>query len=166
MERKWKPLLTWQIMPGLVVAKVGTSTVTISELQKNYHVIPNIMGKSQILKLNEAKNHREKWREDNQKVVFTNGCFDILHAGHVTYLNEAKSLGDKLIIGLNSDQSVKTLKGKSRPIIKEEHRAILLASLEIVDMVVMFEESTPIELITQLKPDIHVKGGDYEKGSS
>lgn len=120
------------------------------------------MSKSQILTLNEAKKQRAEWQKNNHKVVFTNGCFDILHAGHVTYLNEAKSLGDKLIIGLNSDQSVQILKGKSRPIIKEEHRAMLLEALEIVDMVVIFEESTPIELITYLKPDIHVKGGDYK----
>ena len=107
----------------------------------------------------DAKQCRDSW--SNEIVVFTNGCFDILHAGHVTYLEEAKSLGHKLILGLNSDTSVKQLKGPKRPIIKEAHRAKLLAALECIDMVVIFNEETPIELLQHLKPNIHVKGGDY-----
>jgi rfaE bifunctional protein nucleotidyltransferase chain/domain len=95
------------------------------------------------------------------KVVFTNGCFDILHRGHVSYLNEAKSLGDKLIIGLNSDASVKRLKGDSRPINSESDRKFVLENLKAVDEVFIFEEDTPLELIKKIMPDVLVKGGDW-----
>lgn len=101
------------------------------------------------------------WKENGRTVVFTNGCFDILHRGHVSYLADAAELGDKLIIGLNSDQSVTRLKGQDRPIQDEDSRALILASLEVVDMVVLFEEDTPAELITSVLPDVLVKGGDY-----
>lgn len=96
-----------------------------------------------------------------KRVVFTNGCFDLLHRGHLAYLEEAKSLGDALIIGVNSDASVHRLKGDKRPIMPQEDRLIMLASLEMVDAVVLFEDDTPIPLIRELRPDIHVKGGDY-----
>ena len=96
-----------------------------------------------------------------KKIVFTNGCFDILHAGHVSYLFQAKKLGDILVVGINSDTSIKRIKGKKRPIIPEEARALLVASLYFVDYVTVFEEDTPIELIKAIKPHIHVKGGDY-----
>lgn len=96
-----------------------------------------------------------------QKIIFTNGCFDLLHPGHIDYLENAKTLGDILIIGVNSDTSVKRLKGTSRPINSQEHRALILAALQCVDYVVFFEEDTPINLITQIKPSILVKGGDY-----
>jgi len=102
------------------------------------------------------------WRLLENKIVFTNGCFDILHAGHVLYLEEARQLGDKLIVGLNSDASVKRLKGAERPVITQTDRAILLAALEYVDGVIVFEEDTPYELIEQIAPDVLVKGGDYE----
>ena len=101
-------------------------------------------------------------RVTNKQIVFTNGCFDILHAGHVTYLESAKRLGDILIIGLNSDGSVKRLKGKSRPVNSEHDRAIVLGALKAVDFVVYFEEDTPLELIKIVKPDFLVKGGDYK----
>ena len=94
--------------------------------------------------------------------MFTNGCFDILHLGHVKYLQKAKALGDKLIVGVNSNDSVKRLKGPSRPVNDEYDRAYLLASLEVVDYVVIFEEDTPYELIKRIKPDILVKGADYK----
>jgi len=97
----------------------------------------------------------------NQKIVFTNGCFDILHAGHVLYLQEAKALGDILIVGLNSDNSVKRLKGDSRPINNEKDRAIVLSGLASVDYVIIFEEDTPYNLIAQIQPDVLVKGGDW-----
>lgn len=100
-------------------------------------------------------------RAAGQRVVFTNGCFDILHAGHVTLLAQARALGDFLIVGLNSDASVKRLKGPSRPIHDEDARATVLAALQAVDAVVIFEEDTPVETIAALKPSIHVKGGDY-----
>jgi rfaE bifunctional protein nucleotidyltransferase chain/domain len=101
------------------------------------------------------------WKSEGKKVVFTNGVFDLLHLGHITYLSKAAELGDKLIIGLNADASVKRLKGESRPINDQNNRAALLAALFFVDAVVLFEEDTPRELITQLLPDVLVKGADY-----
>ena len=109
-----------------------------------------------------AKSHVLKWQSEGEKVVFTNGCFDIVHAGHIQYLTEAKALGGKLVLGLNSDASVSRLKGPERPINNQENRAIVLAAFYMIDIVVIFEEDTPIELIQTLKPDIHVKGGDYK----
>jgi rfaE bifunctional protein nucleotidyltransferase chain/domain len=100
-------------------------------------------------------------RRQGKRIVFTNGCFDLLHAGHVTYLAQAKSLGDVLIVGLNSDASVRALKGSERPLVPQEDRALLLASLSFVDFVVIFDELTPHALLQTLKPDVHVKGGDY-----
>jgi D-glycero-beta-D-manno-heptose 1-phosphate adenylyltransferase len=104
-----------------------------------------------------------KLRKNNKKIVFTNGCFDILHVGHVNYLSKAKSLGDILIIGLNSDSSVKKIKGKSRPIVSQKNRALLLAGLEAADFVVIFNELTPEKLIKAIRPDVLVKGGDWKK---
>lgn len=105
----------------------------------------------------------ENLKKDGKKVVFTNGCFDILHVGHLTYLEEAKRQGDILVVGVNSDLSVKRLKGESRPINSEKDRATLLAGLKAVDFTVIFSEDTPCELLEELKPTIHVKGGDYTK---
>ena len=105
----------------------------------------------------------EEAKKNGKKVVFTNGCFDILHTGHVTYLNEAKRQGDILIVGVNSDKSVKRLKGETRPINSENDRAFVLDGLKAVDYTVIFDEDTPEELIACLKPSIHVKGGDYKK---
>ena len=102
-------------------------------------------------------------KSQNKKVVFTNGCFDILHVGHLRYLNEAKKQGDILIIGVNSDASVKRLKGESRPINNQFDRAEMLGGLKAVDYTIIFEEDTPEKLIEFLKPSIHVKGGDYKK---
>jgi rfaE bifunctional protein nucleotidyltransferase chain/domain len=101
------------------------------------------------------------FRENKKKIVFTNGVFDLLHRGHLDYLNKAKELGDVLIIGLNSDASVKRLKGEERPIISENDRAFMLENLKSVDSVVLFEEDTPLNLIKKIMPDILVKGGDY-----
>lgn len=103
----------------------------------------------------------EQARKENKKIVFTNGCFDILHAGHVSILEFAKNLGDILILGLNSDSSVRRLKGETRPINKEQDRALVVASLGAVDIVVLFEEDTPLELIKIVRPNILVKGSDY-----
>ena len=100
-------------------------------------------------------------KADRKKIVFTNGCFDLLHVGHIRYLAQAKKLGDFLIIGLNSDSSVKELKGKDRPINSFDDRATLLSAIESVDLVIMFEEQTPENLIKDIVPDILVKGGDY-----
>ena len=105
----------------------------------------------------------ENQKANGKKIVFTNGCFDILHVGHLTYMNEAKAQGDILIVGVNSDESVRRLKGLSRPINTEKDRAELLSGLKAVDFTVIFDEDTPVELIDELKPSIHVKGGDYKK---
>ena len=102
-----------------------------------------------------------KWREEGRKLVFSNGCFDLLHAGHVRYLQTAASLGDIFILGLNSDSSVRKLKGPSRPIMTQVDRAFLLSALQAIDCVVIFEEETPARLIETVTPDVLVKGGDY-----
>ncbi|NQV17647.1 MAG: D-glycero-beta-D-manno-heptose 1-phosphate adenylyltransferase [Armatimonadetes bacterium] len=112
---------------------------------------------------NEISQITEELRKPDKKIVFTNGCFDILHAGHIQYLREAKNLGDILIIGLNSDKSTKLIKGKNRPINTELNRATVLAALEFVDYIVIFEEDTPFNLINLIKPDILVKGGDWKE---
>lgn len=104
---------------------------------------------------------RKTLKEEKKKVVFTNGCFDVLHAGHVDYLNKARAAGDVLILGLNSDASVKRIKGAKRPIVNEEERAFILSNLKAVDYVTLFEEDTPQEIIGELIPDILVKGADW-----
>lgn len=112
--------------------------------------------------LPEALRTRARWSLEGEKVVFTNGCFDILHLGHVDYLERAKNLGTKLIVGLNTDASVRKLKGESRPVNDEKARSRVLAALWFVDMVVLFAEDTPEQLLESLRPDILVKGADYE----
>ena len=114
-----------------------------------------------IIKKEEAKEIIDKLKKQNKKTVFTNGCFDILHVGHVRYLRESSKYGDILIVGLNSDISVKKIKGDSRPINNENDRAEILAELECVDFVVIFDEESPSKLIDELKPDIYTKGADY-----
>ena len=114
-----------------------------------------------VTDLPKLKEQITSWRQNGDKVVFTNGVFDLLHIGHITYLSTAAELGDKLIIGLNSDSSVKRLKGDGRPVNDENSRAIILAALFFVDAVVIFEEDTPLNLIRKLWPDVLVKGADY-----
>ncbi|MGJ4747366.1 D-glycero-beta-D-manno-heptose 1-phosphate adenylyltransferase [Leptospira sp. SA-E8] len=114
-----------------------------------------------IIPFHEAKNVSNKIRA-NQKIVFTNGVFDLVHKGHLTYLSQARDLGDVLWVGINSDSSVKRLKGPERPVNPEEDRAILLSCLSFVDYISVFSEDTPLELILQVAPHIHVKGGDYD----
>ncbi len=104
---------------------------------------------------------REAMRREGKRVVFTNGCFDLLHPGHVRYLTEARALGDSLIVALNSDRSVRSLKGEGRPVLREDERAEVMAALEAVDFVTIFDEETPRELVAALLPDILVKGGDW-----
>ena len=115
-----------------------------------------------ILDDNSLEERLKLWRKEGKTIVFSNGCFDILHRGHVEYLSKAADLGDKLIIGLNTDDSVKRLKGPSRPVNDEKARAVVLAGLEFVDAVVFFEEDTPYNLIKDVQPDILVKGNDYK----
>lgn len=114
-----------------------------------------------LIDRNDAQNFCDILRRAGQKIVFTNGCFDILHAGHVEYLSTAKSFGDVLIVGLNDDDSVKRLKGNSRPINCQEDRAKVLLGLKAVDHVIFFGEDTAENLIAEVKPDVYVKGGDY-----
>ncbi len=114
-----------------------------------------------IASLSEAALRIESWKKEGQKVVFTNGCFDLLHKGHIHYLCEAATLGNKLVLGLNADFSVNKLKGPSRPINDEKSRALMLACFFFIDLVVLFEEETPEKLITAITPNILVKGGDY-----
>jgi D-glycero-beta-D-manno-heptose 1-phosphate adenylyltransferase len=116
---------------------------------------------TRICTLNEAVHRVRQWRVTSKNVVFTNGVFDILHRGHIYSLSQAAAEADFLVVGLNSDASTKRLKGDSRPVNDEQSRALVLASLLMVDMVVIFEEDTPLNLITSLQPDVLVKGGDY-----
>ncbi|MBI3925963.1 MAG: D-glycero-beta-D-manno-heptose 1-phosphate adenylyltransferase [Armatimonadetes bacterium] len=117
--------------------------------------------RDKVLGRDELVLHLQELRSSGARVVFTNGCFDLLHAGHVETLLRARCEGDALVVGLNSDASVRRLKGPRRPLTREEDRAFLVAALECVDYVVVFPEDTPIETIRQLRPDVHVKGGDY-----
>ena len=114
-----------------------------------------------ILRLDEAMTQIADWQRAGQNVVFTNGCFDIVHLGHIDYLEKARALGDRLVLGLNTDASVSRLKGPGRPVVDEYARARLMAALSFVDTVILFDEPTPKELIEALKPDILVKGDDY-----
>ena len=109
----------------------------------------------------EAQKIVKQWSQNSETMVFTNGCFDIVHRGHIDYLSKAKDKGSKLILGLNTDASVQRLKGPQRPVVDEQSRAILMASLQFIDLVVFFDEDTPYELIKALQPDILVKGSDY-----
>lgn len=148
---------------GIVVSKVGTYPIHRQELidlwksmQEGKVVQKALYSRKEIADLVQA------WQDHGDTVVFTNGCFDILHRGHVTYLQEAAQLGDHLIIGLNSDASVRRLKGDTRPLVGQEDRAYLLSALGCVDGVVLFEEDTPAELLAAIRPNILVKGGDYK----
>jgi D-beta-D-heptose 7-phosphate kinase/D-beta-D-heptose 1-phosphate adenosyltransferase len=116
---------------------------------------------NKILARNVLKNKLEELRQKGKKIAFTNGCFDILHAGHIRYLREAKKTADVLVLALNSDSSVRAIKGEKRPLMSEEERAEILAALEFIDFVTIFQELTPLELINYLKPDILIKGGDW-----
>ncbi|GMB90604.1 Bifunctional protein hldE [Helicobacter ailurogastricus] len=142
---------------AVVVAKVGSAQASYAEvldfLQKHHHQGQKVLDKATLCALLKAMRP--------PRIIFTNGCFDLLHRGHVEYLQKAKALGGLLVVGLNSDSSVRRLKGKSRPICNQEARAFVLAGLECVDFIVIFEEDTPLELIKALKPHILVKGADY-----
>lgn len=116
---------------------------------------------SKIVDFSKIKDLVSNWKKEGNSIVFTNGCFDVLHYGHVSYLAEASDLGDKIIIGLNSDSSVRRLKGETRPINGQHERAVLLSALQFVDAVVIFDEDTPENLINTIAPDFLVKGGDY-----
>lgn len=119
--------------------------------------------RNRVLGREEGRKLVEKLKAEGKTVVFTNGCFDILHVGHLRYLDEAKECGDILIVGVNSDASVRRLKGETRPINNQDDRGEMLTGLKAVDYAVIFTEDTPVEILEELKPSIHVKGGDYKK---
>jgi D-beta-D-heptose 7-phosphate kinase/D-beta-D-heptose 1-phosphate adenosyltransferase len=148
------------VAAGIVVGKVGTSTVTpeeILEVVGRQHQDTDL----KIKQCDALKVLLDAKRERGKAIVFTNGCFDLLHVGHVKYLQKARQLGDLLVLGLNSDASIRRLKGPKRPLIGQEERAHILAALDCIDYVVIFDEDTPLELIAALRPHILVKGGDY-----
>ncbi len=146
---------------AVVVGKVGSAAATLNEIKEYEKRLDNSVD-YKILNFEQIEKIAASLRESGKRVVFTNGCFDILHLGHVKYLQKARFLGDKLIVGVNSNASVSRLKGSSRPVNDQYDRAYLLASLEVIDFVVIFEEDTPYELIKRVQPDILVKGADYE----
>ena len=137
---------------------MGTSPILYRELQGT---LKSDSPTEKVISHEQLPDLLQQLRLHEKKIVFTNGCFDILHKGHVSYLNQARQLGDVLIIGLNSDASVKRLKGTSRPVNDQEARATVMAALKAVDYVVIFDEDTPYNLIREVKPDVLVKGGDY-----
>ncbi|NCF15140.1 MAG: bifunctional D-glycero-beta-D-manno-heptose-7-phosphate kinase/D-glycero-beta-D-manno-heptose 1-phosphate adenylyltransferase HldE [Gammaproteobacteria bacterium] len=148
------------IAAGLVVRKIGVATVTLGEISAALH--ERGQGGRGLVELDALLALVSEARERNERIVMTNGCFDVLHAGHVSYLEEAKSLGDRLIVAVNDDDSVRRLKGESRPINSLKDRLLVLAGLAAVDWVVPFSEDTPANLIGALLPDVLVKGGDYK----
>ena len=147
---------------GVVVGKIGSATATLNEIIEYESSLNKSTSDEHIKTFDEIKDLVADLKKRGKKIVFTNGCFDILHVGHVKYLEEAKSFGDVLILGLNADESVTTLKGEGRPINPQMDRAYILAALEPVDYVVIFSEDTPYNLIKLIKPHTLVKGGDYE----
>ena len=149
---------------AVAVAKKGTAIVTSAELRRK--ILPHafLAAEEKIVAADgDLGSHLEEWRKQGLRIGFTNGCFDILHPGHVKVLTAARGACDRLIVGLNSDASVKRLKGEGRPVQDEHARAEVLAALEAVDLVVLFEDDTPLDLITRIKPSVLVKGGDYTR---
>jgi D-beta-D-heptose 7-phosphate kinase/D-beta-D-heptose 1-phosphate adenosyltransferase len=149
------------IAAGIVVGKSGTATLSAEELAHAVHHQEMNHAEAKLKGLEHAESITAKWRERGLKVGFTNGCFDLLHPGHISLLAQARSACDRLVVGLNSDASVSRLKGPSRPVQSESARAAVLGALAAVDMVVIFNEDTPIRLIETLRPDVLVKGADY-----
>jgi D-beta-D-heptose 7-phosphate kinase / D-beta-D-heptose 1-phosphate adenosyltransferase len=153
------------IAAGVVVGKVGTAPVTREELLGALSQTGAVEMDEKVVGFEPLLRRVAAWRSDGQRIVFTNGCFDILHVGHVRLLEEARRKGDRLIVGLNSDDSVRRLKGSSRPVVGENERAGVLGAMSAVDAVVLFAEDTPLRLIEAIRPDVLVKGGDYIEGN-
>lgn len=149
---------------GIAVGKLGTQPVQAAELETALKWENSQGRQTGIMKVLTAENavmQLHSWRSTGDRIVFTNGCFDLLHPGHINLLHQARSFGDRLVVGLNTDASIRRLKGEKRPILHERDRAAILSALGSVDLVVLFAEDTPLELIKKLKPDILVKGADY-----
>lgn len=149
------------IAAGIVVSKPGTAVVTTGEVMVALEDVAQPTASPKLFNLHRVQQQVEHWREQGLKVAFTNGCFDLLHPGHISLLDQARRTADKLVVGLNSDLSVRRLKGAGRPVQSEVARATVLVSLKAVDAVVIFDEDTPLELIRSLAPDVLVKGADY-----
>lgn len=143
---------------GVAVAQRGVVTVPIAQLER---AMFSASGPAKLKSLDDLQSELERLRGEGKRIVWTNGCFDILHVGHISYLQRAAALGDLLVVGLNSDASVRKLKGPDRPIIDEMERAFVLSALECIGLVTIFDDESPLEVIKQLKPDIYAKGGDY-----
>ncbi|HEX4508276.1 MAG TPA: bifunctional D-glycero-beta-D-manno-heptose-7-phosphate kinase/D-glycero-beta-D-manno-heptose 1-phosphate adenylyltransferase HldE [Alphaproteobacteria bacterium] len=148
---------------GLVVEKLGTASVTREELTVEIRRRHEADWDKKIALVDNAVRKRRRWAAAKEQVVFTNGCFDLLHPGHISLLRQAKAAGDRLVVGLNSDASVARLKGPTRPVQDQDARALVLSALDCVDLVVIFGEDTPYELISALRPDVLVKGADYRE---
>ncbi|MFZ0795578.1 MAG: bifunctional D-glycero-beta-D-manno-heptose-7-phosphate kinase/D-glycero-beta-D-manno-heptose 1-phosphate adenylyltransferase HldE [Candidatus Korobacteraceae bacterium] len=149
------------VAAGVVVSKVGTVPIQREELLGALSAEISLRMEEKVLRLDSLLSRVTRWRSAGQRIVFTNGCFDLLHVGHIRLLEEARRKGDRLIVGLNSDDSVRRLKGPLRPVVGESERAQVLAALSAVDAVVVFHDDTPLRLIEAIRPDVLVKGGDY-----
>jgi D-beta-D-heptose 7-phosphate kinase/D-beta-D-heptose 1-phosphate adenosyltransferase len=143
---------------GIAVAQEGVVTVPVAQLQS---ALLGNSGPSKLKTIDELKTLLARQREEGRRIVWTNGCFDILHVGHITYLQRAAALGDILVVGLNSDASVRAVKGPERPIISEGDRAVVMSALDCVSYITIFSEPSPLEVLKALKPDVYAKGGDY-----
>jgi D-beta-D-heptose 7-phosphate kinase / D-beta-D-heptose 1-phosphate adenosyltransferase len=149
---------------AVAISKPGTATVSLAELRRKILPAASLTAEEKIVaSIGVLDAQVAEWRGQGQRIGFTNGCFDILHPGHVRVLTQARAACDRLIVGLNSDASVRRLKGADRPVQEERARAEVLAALEAVDLVVVFEEDTPLSLIARIKPNVLVKGGDYTR---
>jgi D-beta-D-heptose 7-phosphate kinase/D-beta-D-heptose 1-phosphate adenosyltransferase len=149
------------VAAGIVVAKLGTVPVAAHEIVAELTVSSGIASDDKVLDFDRAVARVAEWRASGESIVFTNGCFDLLHIGHITLLEDCRRLGSKLVVGMNTDRSVGVLKGPSRPIVGQNERTKVMAALGSVDLVVLFDEETPLNLIQAMKPDVLVKGGDY-----
>ncbi len=149
------------IAAGIVVAKTGTAPISRHELVAEFTASAQMKAPDKILDLPHLLVRLAEWRASGDRIVFTNGCFDILHVGHIALLEQCREFGDKVVIGLNSDASVRQLKGPTRPLVSESERARVLAALGATDAVIIFDQPTPLELIQAVRPDVLVKGGDY-----
>ncbi|MCF8069318.1 MAG: bifunctional D-glycero-beta-D-manno-heptose-7-phosphate kinase/D-glycero-beta-D-manno-heptose 1-phosphate adenylyltransferase HldE [Desulfobacterales bacterium] len=151
------------VAAGIVVGKLGTQPISYSELETACKISGADVSVHpvKVMALDAAKIQVRSWRTSGDKIIFTNGCYDLLHPGHIDLLHKSKALGNRLVVGLNTDASVRRLKGESRPILSEQDRAAVLSALSCVDMVVLFDEDTPLNLISALTPDTLVKGADY-----
>jgi D-beta-D-heptose 7-phosphate kinase/D-beta-D-heptose 1-phosphate adenosyltransferase len=151
------------VAAGIVIGKVGTVPIRPGELLGALARSADAEPEQKVVSLEAMRSRVAAWRAQGLQVVFTNGCFDLLHAGHVSLLEQARRMGDRLIVAINSDRSIRSLKGRRRPVVHEHDRAQVIAALAAVDAVVVFDEATPLRLIEELRPDVLVKGGDYRE---